>query len=32
MMIAPEAQLLAVLDRAEEYRGLAISSQGSQRA
>jgi hypothetical protein len=27
MMIAPEAQLLAVLDRAEEYRGLAIRAR-----
>jgi hypothetical protein len=27
MMIAPEAQLLAVLDRAEEYRGLAIRAK-----
>jgi hypothetical protein len=27
MMIAPGAQLLAVLDHAEEYRGLAIRAK-----
>jgi hypothetical protein len=27
MMIAPEAKLLAVLDQAEEYRGLAIRAK-----
>jgi hypothetical protein len=27
MMIAPEAKLLAVLDHAEEYRGLAIRAK-----
>jgi hypothetical protein len=27
MLIDPEAQLLAALDRAEEYRGLAIRAK-----
>jgi hypothetical protein len=27
MMMGPEARLLAVLDRAEEYRGLAIRAK-----